>query len=64
MPVRAGRHRQHRDRGPRLHVARAGVATGIDLGALIEVAEWLAQRLHKTLPGMVYKAGGFEAVAG
>ena len=41
-----------------------GVATGIDLGALIEVAEWLAQRLHKTLPGMVYKAGGFEAVAG
>jgi isopropylmalate/homocitrate/citramalate synthase len=41
-----------------------GIDTGIDLDALIGVAEWLGQRLHKALPGMVSKAGGFEAVAG
>jgi isopropylmalate/homocitrate/citramalate synthase len=41
-----------------------GIDTGIDLEALIAVAEWLEQRLHKALPGMVYRAGGFEAVAG
>jgi hydroxymethylglutaryl-CoA lyase/(R)-citramalyl-CoA lyase len=37
-----------------------GHETGIDLNALIEVAEWMAERLGKELPGQVYKAGNFE----
>ena len=41
-----------------------GYETGIDLGALIEVAAWMAQQLGKELPGQVYKAGSFEPVAG
>src|SRR5918997_6790271 len=41
-----------------------GYETGIDLGALIEVATWMAQQLGKELPGQVYKAGTFEPVAG
>jgi hydroxymethylglutaryl-CoA lyase/(R)-citramalyl-CoA lyase len=41
-----------------------GYETGIDLGALIGVAEWLARQLGKALPGQVYKAGDFEPVAG
>ncbi|HET7272369.1 MAG TPA: hydroxymethylglutaryl-CoA lyase [Rubrobacter sp.] len=36
-----------------------GYETGIDLDALIEVAEWLAHQLGKELPGQVYKAGNF-----
>lgn len=38
-----------------------GVETGIDLGALIEVAEWLAGLLGRELPGRVYRAGPFPA---
>src|SRR3712207_6608791 len=41
-----------------------GYETGIDLGALIEVAAWMARQLGKELPGQVYKAGTFEPVAG
>ena len=41
-----------------------GHETGIDLDALIEVAEWLAQQLGKELPGQVYKAGNFEPMTG
>jgi (R)-citramalyl-CoA lyase len=41
-----------------------GHETGIDLVALIEVAEWLAQQLGKELPGQVYKAGTFEPMTG
>jgi (R)-citramalyl-CoA lyase len=41
-----------------------GYETGIDLEALIEVAEWLAQQLGKELPGQVYKAGTFEPMTG
>jgi (R)-citramalyl-CoA lyase len=41
-----------------------GHETGIDLEALIEVAEWLAQQLGKDLPGQVYKAGTFEPMTG
>jgi (R)-citramalyl-CoA lyase len=37
-----------------------GYETGIDLDALIEVAEWMGQQLGKDLPGQVYKAGNFE----
>ena len=38
---------------------REGVETGIDLDALIAVAEWLEQLLGRTLPGRVYRAGRF-----
>jgi (R)-citramalyl-CoA lyase len=41
-----------------------GHETGIDLDALIEVAEWMAQQLGKELPGQVYKAGNFESIGG
>ena len=36
---------------------REGVETGIDLDALIAVAEWLAGELGRELPGRVYRAG-------
>ena len=41
-----------------------GVDTGIDLAALITVAEWLEGELGRQLPGQVYRAGTFEPVAG
>jgi hydroxymethylglutaryl-CoA lyase/(R)-citramalyl-CoA lyase len=41
-----------------------GVETGIDLDALISVAEWLEGRLGRQLPGQVYRAGAFAPVAG
>jgi isopropylmalate/homocitrate/citramalate synthase len=40
------------------------VETGIDLEALIEVAEWLEVVLGRQLPGQVYRAGAFAPVAG
>jgi isopropylmalate/homocitrate/citramalate synthase len=36
-----------------------GVETGVDLNALIVVAEWLAGVLGRDLPGQLYKAGPF-----
>jgi isopropylmalate/homocitrate/citramalate synthase len=36
-----------------------GFQTGINLEALIEVSNWLEAVMHRKLPGMVYKAGGF-----
>jgi (R)-citramalyl-CoA lyase len=36
-----------------------GHETGVDLDALIGVAEWMAETLGKDLPGQVYKAGNF-----
>jgi isopropylmalate/homocitrate/citramalate synthase len=44
--------------------AGEGVETGIDLDALIGVAEWLEGRLGRQLPGQVYRAGAFAPVAG
>ncbi|MDQ3857140.1 MAG: hydroxymethylglutaryl-CoA lyase [Actinomycetota bacterium] len=41
-----------------------GVETGIDLDALIGVAEWLEGILGRELPGQVYRAGGFAPVGG
>ena len=41
-----------------------GVETGIDLDALISVAEWLEGVLERQLPGQVYRAGSFAPVAG
>ena len=40
-----------------------GVETGVDLGAMIEVAEWLEGVLGRQLPGQVYRAGAFAPVA-
>lgn len=39
-----------------------GVETGIDLDALISVAEWLEGVLERQLPGQVYRAGTFAPV--
>jgi isopropylmalate/homocitrate/citramalate synthase len=36
-----------------------GVETGIDLDALIKVAEWLSETLGRDLPGLVQRAGNF-----
>ena len=41
-----------------------GVETGIDLDALIAVAEWLEGVLGRQLEGQVYRAGTFAPVAG
>ena len=41
---------------------REGVETGIDLEALIEVANWLERILGRELPGMLYRAGPFPPV--
>jgi len=41
-----------------------GIATGVDLDALIRVAEWLEGVLGRPLEGQVYKAGAFAPVAG
>ena len=38
---------------------RSGIETGVSLEAAIEAAQWLEDRLGKTSPGMVMKAGGF-----
>lgn len=38
---------------------RAGIATGLDLDALIESNRWLSGVMDKQLPAMVGKAGGF-----
>jgi hydroxymethylglutaryl-CoA lyase len=40
---------------------RMGVATGVDLEALIGTGRWLQDRLGRTVPGMLTKAGGFPA---
>ena len=45
-------------------LAGEGVETGIDLDALIHVAEWLEGILGRQLPGQVYRAGAFAPVAG
>ena len=36
-----------------------GVETGVDLDALIRVAEWLSKTLGRELPGLVQRAGNF-----
>jgi hydroxymethylglutaryl-CoA lyase/(R)-citramalyl-CoA lyase len=41
-----------------------GIATGIDLDALVEVAVWLEGVLGRELEGMVYRAGVFAPVSG
>ena len=41
-----------------------GIETGVDLDALISVAEWLEGVLGRQLEGQVYRAGTFAPVAG
>ncbi|WP_256376781.1 hydroxymethylglutaryl-CoA lyase [Novosphingobium sp. BW1] len=38
---------------------RAGVATGMDLGKLVDANQWLATVMERTLPSMVARAPGF-----
>jgi isopropylmalate/homocitrate/citramalate synthase len=40
-------------------LAGEGIETGVDLGALIEVADWLASMLGRRLEGQLYRAGTF-----
>ncbi|MBO6636629.1 MAG: hydroxymethylglutaryl-CoA lyase [Roseitalea sp.] len=42
---------------------RAGITTGVDLDLSIAAAQWLEEKLGKTLPGQVMKAGGFPKAA-
>jgi hydroxymethylglutaryl-CoA lyase len=44
-------------------LARMGVRTGVDLERLIQTSRWLQDRLGRTVPGMLTKAGGFPAGA-
>jgi len=41
-----------------------GIETGVDLDALIAVAEWLEELLGRRLEGQVYRAGAFPGTAG
>jgi (R)-citramalyl-CoA lyase len=41
-----------------------GIETGVDLDALVAVAEWLEDVLGRPLEGQVYRAGTFASVAG
>ena len=41
-----------------------GIETGVELGSLIGVAEWLEGVLGRPLPGQVYRAGAFAPVSG
>ncbi len=44
-------------------LGRSGVATGVDLDALIAANHWFAQVIGKRLPSMVGRAGGFAVAA-
>lgn len=41
---------------------RAGIATGMDLGKLVESSQWLGQIMNRKLPGMVAQAPLFPKV--
>jgi isopropylmalate/homocitrate/citramalate synthase len=42
---------------------RMGVATGVDLEALIECSRWLQTQLGRPVPGLLMKAGRFPRPA-
>ena len=42
---------------------RAGIRTGIDLGALVQANQWLGAVMDRTLPGMVARAPAFPKVS-
>ena len=43
---------------------REGVETGVDLDALIGVADWVAEKLGRPLDGQLYRSGPFPSRAG
>ncbi|RMD91002.1 MAG: hydroxymethylglutaryl-CoA lyase [Alphaproteobacteria bacterium] len=43
---------------------RSGIATGLDLEALIATNHWLTEKLGRPLPSMVGRAGGFPQARG
>lgn len=44
-------------------LARSGIATGLDLDALIDASRWLGTTMDRKMPGMVGHAGGFPVAA-
>ena len=40
---------------------RASISTGYNLGKVVETAQWLSEKMGKSLPGMVSRAGGFPS---
>lgn len=42
---------------------RSGIATGVDLPAMIEASRWLSTVMGRPLPGMLAKAGLFPAIS-
>ena len=44
-------------------LSRAGIATGLDLGLLIEASAWLSGVMGRKLPGMVAQAPPFPRAA-
>ena len=44
-------------------LSRSGFDTGIDLGRLIETANWLQEQRGRPVPSMLSKAGGFPKVS-
>ena len=43
---------------------REGVETGVDLDALIDVADWVAEKLGRPLDGQLYRAGRVPVASG
>ncbi|MEI6620605.1 MAG: hydroxymethylglutaryl-CoA lyase [Actinomycetes bacterium] len=41
---------------------RSGIATGLDLDALIRASDWLGEQIGRPTPALVSKAGGFPPV--
>jgi hydroxymethylglutaryl-CoA lyase len=44
-------------------LGRMGIATGVDLGRLIDTSRWLQETLGHAVPGMLVKAGAFPGHA-
>ena len=44
-------------------LTRSGIATGLDLDALIDASRWLGTIMDRKMPGMVGHAGGFPVAA-
>ena len=63
LPVRAGRHRQHRHRGPGLHAGRAPASRpATTSAALIEAGRWIGEKIGKPPVSALSRAGGFPGV--
>jgi hydroxymethylglutaryl-CoA lyase len=62
LPVRPQRHRQPGHRGPALAARGLGIATGVDLAAMVETSLWMARQLGRPSPSRTVTAlagGGF-----